>query len=127
MLVMKFGGTSVGDAKCFANVREIIARAAREQTVGAVVVSAMSTVTETLLEACRMAAAGNAKGVEQKLQYLSDKHLGAVEDLFTGARRDAVRKSVSQVIDEFGRITEGMAMLGEIPLRAMDAAVSAGD
>ena len=34
MLVMKFGGTSVGDAKCFANVREIIARAARERLRG---------------------------------------------------------------------------------------------
>ena len=82
MLVMKFGGTSVGDAKCFAVVKEIIVRAAKQQPVGAVVVSAMSTVTETLLDACRKAAAGDTAGMEQKLQYLRDKHLGTVDELF---------------------------------------------
>ena len=45
MLVMKFGGTSVGDAKCIAAVREIVAQGVRERAPVVVVVSAMSTVT----------------------------------------------------------------------------------
>src|SRR5689334_19937433 len=117
MLVMKFGGTSVGDAKCFAAVKDIIARASREHQIGAVVVSAMSTVTESLLAACRMAAAGDQKGMEEKLRYLRDKHLGIVDELFPGVRREAVRKSVTQILDQFQRICTGMALLGDMPLR----------
>ncbi|MBI2815635.1 MAG: aspartate kinase [Acidobacteria bacterium] len=127
MLVMKFGGTSVGDAKCFAIVKDIVARAARDQTVGAVVVSAMSTVTETLLSAARLACAGDQKGVEEKLQYLEQKHLGTIDALFSGARRDAVRAKVLDVLGEFRRICGGMALLSEMPRRSMDAGVSVGE
>ncbi len=127
MLVMKFGGTSVGDAKCFANVKEIVARAAKEHSVGAVVVSAMSTVTEALLGAARMAASGDRKGADERLQYLEEKHLRAVEELFTGARREAVKKAVLDVLGEFGRISSGMGLLSEMPLRALDAGVSVGE
>ena len=127
MLVMKFGGTSVGDAKCFANVKEIIARAARERPPVAVVVSAMSTVTETLLEAARLAAVGDQKGVEQKLRYLESKHLGLVDELFSGSRKEAVRKTVLDVLSEFQKLCAGMSLLSELPLRALDAALSVGE
>ena len=127
MLVMKFGGTSVGDAKCFANVREIIARAARERPPVAVVVSAMSTVTETLLEAARLAASDEQKAVEGKLQYLESKHLQVADELFSGARREAVRKSVMEILGEFDRLCAGMALLSQMPLRALDAGISVGE
>jgi aspartate kinase len=127
MLVMKFGGTSVGDAKCFAGVKEIVARAAKKQAVGAVVVSAMSTVTETLLAACRMAAAGDEKGVAEKLRYLEEKHLRTVDELFKGSRHDAVKKAVVDVLGEFRKIVTGMALLSDMPLRALDAGVSIGE
>jgi aspartate kinase len=127
MLVMKFGGTSVGDAKCFAAVKDIIARASREQPVGAVVVSAMATVTETLLSAARLAASGDRNGMEEKLSYLERKHVSTVDELFTGARRDAVRAQVLAILGEFRNICGGMALLGEMPRRSMDAGVSAGE
>jgi aspartokinase len=41
--VMKFGGTSVGDASCIARVCEIVKQASREYSV-LVVVSAMSQI-----------------------------------------------------------------------------------
>ena len=127
MLVMKFGGTSVGDAKCFANVKEIVARAAKKQPPIVVVVSAMSTVTETLLEAARLAAAGNQPAVEQKFLYLRDRHLAVADALFAGPRREAVRKTVLDILAEFERLCKGMGLLRELPLRAMDAALSAGE
>ena len=48
--VMKFGGTSVGDASCIQRVVDIVRAAARESDV-VVVVSAMSGVTNKLVEA----------------------------------------------------------------------------
>lgn len=127
MLVMKFGGTSVGDAKCIANVKEIVARTSKERPVGAVVVSAMATVTEALLAACRKAAAGDEKASMEKIKYLRDKHMGTVDEMFQGKRRDEVRASVSDVLDEFQKICTGIGLLGEMPPRAMDAAVSVGE
>ena len=47
-LVIKFGGTSVGDGACFSRAAGIAIEAARDRPV-AVVVSAMSGITDTLL------------------------------------------------------------------------------
>ena len=127
MLVMKFGGTSVGDAQCFRSVQEIVARAVRERPPVVVVVSAMSTVTETLLAAARLAAAGNETGVEEKLAYLEQKHFQLAEELFSGARREEARKAVTAILAEFRKLCAGMVLLRELPLRAMDAGLSVGE
>lgn len=127
MLVMKFGGTSVGDSQCFAKVKEIISREACERPPVAVVVSAMSTVTETLLEAARAAAAGDNKSLEPKLQYLQEKHLLLADELFSGSSRFAVRKAVMQCIGEFRKFCAGIALISELPLRSLDAGLSVGE
>ena len=127
MLVMKFGGTSVGDAQCFRKVKQIVSDAAHRHAPVVVVVSAMSTVTETLLEAARRASSGDSKGVEEKLAYLEAKHLQTADELFSGAPRESARKAALEIIGECRRICGGMELLRELPLRAMDAALSVGE
>ncbi len=56
--VMKFGGTSVGDATRIRRAAEIVAAAAKDGSVVAVV-SAMGGVTNRLIEAAQASAAGN--------------------------------------------------------------------
>src|SRR5947199_2322380 len=114
MLVMKFGGTSVGDARCFRRVHEIIAERLRDRRPLVVVVSAMSTITETLLSSARFAAAGDDAALQEKLAHLERKHLQAIEELFAGEQRTQVRKSVEQIIAEFRQLCAGMALLGEL-------------
>jgi len=58
---MKFGGTSVGDASCIARVVQIVRAATRECSV-AVVVSAMSGVTNKLVDAATFSEAGMRSG-----------------------------------------------------------------
>jgi len=53
--VMKFGGTSVGDASCIARVAQIVKQAATEGPIIAVV-SAMSGVTNRLIDAANLSA-----------------------------------------------------------------------
>src|SRR5580700_5180788 len=60
--VMKFGGTSVGSALRIGKVAEIIEAAAQDSNV-VVVVSAMSGVTNQLIEAATESQAGNAEAV----------------------------------------------------------------
>ena len=73
LLVMKFGGTSVGSA---ARMRVSAGLAAAEQKKRrvAIVVSAMSKVTDLLLETMRHAESGNRSGMEGNLALLRERH-----------------------------------------------------
>ena len=77
---MKFGGTSVGNGECIARAAEIIAAAAREGSVVAVV-SAMSGVTNRLIEAARRSEQGDANAGNELASTLRQQHLQAIETL----------------------------------------------
>ena len=61
MIIMKFGGTSVGDATAIRQVVLAVIGGRAESPV--VVVSALSKVTDTLLALEAMATAGEAAGM----------------------------------------------------------------
>ena len=63
LLVMKFGGTSVGSAERMRVAARISAELARERPV-AIVVSAMSKITDLLLDTMRRAEADDTAGLE---------------------------------------------------------------
>ena len=71
--VMKFGGTSVGDASCISRVCEIVKDASREYSV-LVVVSAMSGVTNRLIEAATRAEAGERENAALLIDTLRKQH-----------------------------------------------------
>jgi len=90
-VVHKFGGTSLADASCFRRVADIIA--ARPESHRAVVVSAMSGVTNALIRAVELAGARDADGYSRVLAELREKHQRALADLVparTAAEVDAV-------------------------------------
>src|SRR5260370_41591739 len=77
---MKFGGTSVGDASCIARTAQIVAKAAKES--GCVtVVSAMSGVTNRLIEAAKKAQAGNVGEAAAIIDALRQQHEAALTSL----------------------------------------------
>jgi aspartokinase len=69
LIVMKFGGTSVGSPECMERAADLIAQAAAHSSIVAVV-SAMSKVTDTLLETLRLAEQGDEDGLEARLSTL---------------------------------------------------------
>ena len=75
--VMKFGGTSVADASCIARVVEII-RAASEESHVVVVVSAMSGVTNKLIEAATHAEAGEQGPAAAIFEAIRQQHETAI-------------------------------------------------
>src|SRR5437879_2393540 len=75
--VMKFGGTSVGDASCIARAAQIVAEAARANAVVAVV-SAMSGVTNRLVEVAQRAGAGDAQTGATLTDGLRQQHREAL-------------------------------------------------
>jgi len=78
--VMKFGGTSVGDAACIARTAQIIAKGAAEGRCVAVV-SAMGGVTNRLIEAAKSAQTGNAKVAASLMDALQAQHETALQAL----------------------------------------------
>ncbi len=91
-----------------------------------VVVSAMSKVTDLLLESLRRAELGDRAAVDHNLQALADRHLAACGELLSD-NSGAAADDVQALIAEFRRITNGVAMLGERPPRSVDEALSIGE
>ena len=126
LLVMKFGGTSVGSAERM-RVAARIAAGEREKRPVAVVVSAMSKITDLLLATMRHAEAGDRAGMVANLAELRSRHEQACRDLLPEASVAAVLDKVQKLIGEFERIANGMAMLRERPPRSVDEAVAIGE
>jgi len=125
--VMKFGGTSVGDASCMARAAQIIAQAARENRCVAVV-SAMSGVTDRLIEGARQAEAGDSAAGEALVEALRRQHETALASLLRREEdRAPIRLKMEKVLTEGRRLTEGTALLRELTPRALDAISSLGE
>ncbi len=126
LLVMKFGGTSMGSAERMKVAGQILREQAKKRPVLAVV-SAMSKVTDLLLDTMRRAETGDEPGMEANIGNLRERHLETCHELLPEIRRDAVARGIQSLILEFQRLTSGMLMLGERPLRSVDEALSVGE
>ena len=85
MVVQKFGGTSVADADAIRRVIAIVRAAhAREGAGPAVVVSAMSGVTDALLEIAAKAGAGQVADALARIQQVRERHVRAATELVGG-------------------------------------------
>ena len=85
MVVQKFGGTSVADPEAIRRLIEIVRTArARDGAGPAVVVSAMSGVTDGLLRVAADAAAGRAADAHAGVAKIRERHLAAAADLAPG-------------------------------------------
>lgn len=123
---MKFGGTSMGSAERMKIAGEIIAREAQRRPV-AVVVSAMSKVTDQLLETLRHAEGGDRAGVEENLRKLTARHEEAARELLPAPQAETAVAGIHALLQEAGRIARGIEMLGERPPRSVDEAVAIGE
>jgi aspartokinase len=98
--VMKFGGTSAGDAACIARAAQIIANAAKQSRC-VTVVSAMSGVTNRLIDAAKKAEAGNADEAAAILDALRRQHETALADLIRQEEeRTRIRRRIQEVFTE---------------------------
>jgi bifunctional aspartokinase / homoserine dehydrogenase 1 len=124
---MKFGGTSVGDASCIRKVAEIIRAASAESDI-VVVVSAMSGVTNKLIEAAVQSEAGNREAVEAILAHLRERHEIVVEALIqSDEERRRIGESMQKFFEEGERLCQGTLLLGELTPRARDSISSLGE
>jgi len=128
MLVLKFGGTSVGNTQAFAQVAEIIARARANDPHTIVVTSAMTGVTNTLVHAARAAADGYEQPYREARSDLLLKHqLVAGQLIEDGVERAAYGRLIDERLRSFERLCHSIYVLGELTARGLDVVSGLGE
>ena len=133
-LVMKFGGTSVGSPAAIAQAAEIVRSTLPKWPRCAVVLSAMSGVTNLLLDSAVKAVQGDLSALYQTEAQLRQMHF-AVADQLLGegspandvARCAQVKQEVNYLIASFTNLCQAITVLGEATPRALDAVASLGE
>lgn len=92
MKVLKFGGTSVGSAASIRNVKNIISTRPGSKLL---VLSAMSGVTNQLVEISAAVKSGKVNVIFENIRKLRDKHYGLIDELI---ENPSVNKEVKSII-----------------------------
>ena len=128
MIVMKFGGTSVGDAECIRNAAKLVRDAAETHGPVVVVVSAMSGVTNMLIDAAFDAARGEGDAWLTAKDELLERHRNAVLEVASDVKRGiAVLEQIEHLLDNFTNLCKSIAVLGELTPRGLDVVSSFGE
>ncbi len=126
--VMKFGGTSVGTP---AAIDQTVGVLARQRACGdslVAVVSALSGVTNLLLDSAASASSGQRDAASRLRQGLRDRHLETIDELIKDpARRERVTATVEDLIERCGRLIESVQVLRDLSPRSSDLIVSFGE
>ncbi|MFN8412062.1 MAG: aspartate kinase [Anaerolineales bacterium] len=127
-LVMKFGGTSVGSADALRNATQIIRDAKKDWARIVVVTSAMSGVTNLLLDSAALATQGKVDSLPKAEATLREKHFAAADALVKNEKlRDETKDEINKLILSLVDLCKAIAVLGEASPRAMDAVASIGE
>ena len=123
---MKFGGTSVGSAERIAHAASLVTDAAAKGHQVVVVTSAMSGVTNGLIDAAREAARGHWDPAVR--HELFDAHRVVAEAVIPdAAARRHVLAQVEQRLDRFEKLCFGLSMVHELTPRLLDAISGTGE
>ena len=126
MIVVKFGGTSVGDAGAILRAAGIVRSRLPRQPI--VVVSALAGTTNALVALAEQAAQGQLIGALRGVETLRERHLAVAEELLPASTHSAdVLGELSATFDELAALAEALSVLGHGTPRSLDAIASKGE
>lgn len=126
MNVLKFGGTSVGSVESIKQVIRIIDTYRQNGDQIAVVLSAMSGVTNQLIEIGRMATLGSMDYMELA-RRIEDRHFTVIKTLIPVKEQSKVFATIRGVINELEDLLRGVSLIRELSARTMDLIMSFGE
>jgi aspartokinase/homoserine dehydrogenase 1 len=125
MQVLKFGGTSVGNAVNITKTMDIVKdRLHRGRAF--VVVSALGGTTDQLILCGSLASQGN-ETYKDLLRQIEQRHLDTVKELVPVQSQSSVLSLVKKLINEMEDICNGVFLLGELSDRTRDRIMSYGE
>ena len=126
LVVQKFGGTSVADPDAIVRLIEIVRRArVRDGGGPAVVVSAMSGVTDALLNLAACAGASRVDDALARVQQLRERHLTTARTLVP--RSEPLCVEIEAQFDELTAVVKALAVLREVSPRTLDVVAAMGE
>lgn len=124
---MKFGGTSVEDAKAMDRTAAIVGGRRKKGLQTIVVVSAMAKVTDQLLAAAAAAGRGDKSGAMAISARLRNRHIDTATELLDEQRFAGLQAAIHQEFDALDDLLRGIAAVGELTARTSDLVVSFGE
>jgi len=126
VIVIKFGGTSVGDAEAIGRAADIVKGRLDRQP--AVIVSALGGATNALLAIGEQSAKGHLIGALRGVESLRDRHFQQCENLLgTSQEASEVAAEMSAIFDELASLAEALSVLGHATPRSFDAIAAFGE
>ncbi|MDR0474587.1 MAG: bifunctional aspartate kinase/homoserine dehydrogenase I [Treponema sp.] len=126
MLVLKFGGTSVGSPEGIEKIIEILKDADHKEKTRLVVVSAFSGVTDSLIGMGQKAVKGDS-GYTATAESIKKRHFDTAGKFLHGKELDVVTDVVEKTSDELVRVLDGVAALRDLSQRTLDFILSFGE
>src|SRR5437762_11903870 len=126
MVVVKFGGTSVGGVPQIDQAARIVQSMRDSKPV--VVVSAMGGITDALSHAGETAVTGKTQQRDNKLWEIRSRHDRAINELFKS--RDTVHElqdTHRAIWEEIPQVFTGVSLLREMSTRSRDLISSFGE
>ena len=124
VVVHKFGGTSLADAARYRAVADIVLE--RPERTRAVVVSAMSGVTDALVRAVELAGRRDP-AYRQEAAALHARHLTTAEELLPGEPGREVRAALERDFADVDDVLRAAWILREAPRGAVDMVSGLGE
>ena len=125
MIVLKFGGTSVANAQNIKLVIDIVNQKAKNEKL-AVVVSALSGVTDMLINASQKAA-NKDETYKNSIEDIKQKHFDTIADLVDNANQNQLLIKINSQINQLQTLLDGCFLLGELSPRTADAIACFGE
>ena len=123
--VLKFGGTSLGEAARIQRVARLV-RQARDEAIPIVVVSAVGGITAELLDAVELAGSGE-EGYSEPLRRIEERHRAILDEVAPTSEQAQLRKRLDRALEELRQLARGAQLLGECTLRTRDRMLSFGE
>ncbi len=126
MIVLKFGGTSVGSAEWIDKAIDITQEQLDRAPV--VVASAMAKVTDKLVKISEYAKKGDADGATGVLfNEIKELHYDTARAFLSGKFLDEAMQKLDKHLKELSSLIKGLILLREVTPRSSDALLSFGE
>jgi aspartate kinase len=125
MIVMKFGGTSVQDAKAIDRVAAIVRDRQNERPV--VVVSALAKITDQLLAMAAAAGTGNRDRALELSRDARARHNNTAEDLLGTHAFEQLAPELEADFNALDDLLRGVVAVGELTQRTTDTISGFGE
>ena len=126
-LVLKYGGTSISTAKHIKEVAKHINKLSKQNQI-VIVCSAISGITDDLLEKHQLIIKGKKTNAKKLTQKIIQRHKKLAKETISNTKfRKNLLDNLDSDFSELVALIDGMVLLGEVTPRSLDYLISFGE